>query len=89
MKKFPFKKLDAFATRSSSGNPAGMITLNSADDLNPEEMLKIARELEGFVTEVGYVQQVDDETFNLRYYSAEREVEEEENTGSTVRHPPE
>lgn len=74
MKNLPFKKLDAFATVSSGGNPAGMISLNSTDDLSPEEMLRIARELEGFVTEVGYVNQRNEQTFDLKYYSAEKEV---------------
>lgn len=75
MKKFKFKKLNAFATEKSDGNPAGMVYLNDADDISTDEMLRIAKELKGFVSEVGYVRQIDKETFDLKYYSSEREVE--------------
>lgn len=75
MKKFPFKKIDAFATSQSEGNPAGYISLESFSDITTDEMLQIARELQGFVSEVGYVVQVSDNGFELKYYSAEREVD--------------
>ena len=42
----------SFATCKSDGNPAGYIRLNSFDDINDEDMLKIASELKGFVSEV-------------------------------------
>ncbi len=38
-------------------------------------MLQIAVELKGFVNEVGYVAQVGESEFDLRYYSSEREVD--------------
>ncbi len=75
MKRFTFKKMDAFATERSSGNPAGAVYLNSAHDISEDEMQRIARELKGFVSEVGYVSRVGAETFNLKYYSSEREVD--------------
>jgi len=75
MKKFKFKKIDAFATEKSDGNPAGMVCLDSFDDIAPDEMLRIAKELKGFVSEVGYVCQTDVNTFVLKYYSAEKEVD--------------
>ena len=68
MKILPFKKIDAFATEHSSGNPAGVIYLRPSDELSEEEMLRIARELKGFVSEVGYVRQVERDAFVLRYY---------------------
>lgn len=74
MKQFRFKKLDAFAAGQSSGNPAGMITVDSFADITPDEMQRIARELRGFVTEVGFVCRVGPDRIALRYYSAEREV---------------
>lgn len=74
MKTFPFKKLDAFATAASEGNPAGYIRLDSEDSIDDAEMLRIARELKGFVSEVGYLCQMDAATFSLRYFSSEREV---------------
>ena len=75
MKKFAFKKIDAFATGESAGNPAAVIYLNAEDDISVDEMQRIAKELDGFVSEVGYVRQLDETTFDLRYYSSEREVD--------------
>lgn len=75
MKRFAFKKLDAFATASSAGNPAGAVYLGSEQGISVREMQRIAQELKGFVSEVGYVSRLDDDTFRLKYYSSEREVE--------------
>lgn len=75
MKKFKFKKINAFATEKSEGNPAGMVYLDDSDDISTFEMLQIAKELQGFVSEVGYIRQVNSTTFDLKYYSAEREVD--------------
>ena len=75
MKTFRFKKIDAFATAESAGNPAGAIYLDRRQDITVDEMARIARELKGFVGEVGYVARLDDETLDLRYYSSEREVD--------------
>ncbi len=75
MKKLKFKKIDAFATQKSDGNPAGMVYLDSLDDITTDEMLRIAKELKGFVSEVGYVRRIDENTFDLKYYSSEREVD--------------
>lgn len=75
MKTFTFKKIDAFATPTSSGNPAGAVYLNSPEDISVEEMQRIAGELKGFVSEVGYIAPLNENTFRLRYYSSEREVE--------------
>jgi PhzF family phenazine biosynthesis protein len=75
MKQFKFKKIDAFATEKSGGNPAGYILLNSQSDINEQEMLQIAKELKGFVNEVGYVFKTSENSFDLRYFSAEREVD--------------
>jgi PhzF family phenazine biosynthesis protein len=75
MKTFSFKKIDAFATTTSSGNPAGVISLSTRNDITDQEMQRIAREMKGFVSEVGYLWQHDDDTYGLRYFSSEREVE--------------
>ena len=75
MKKFKFKKIDAFAAQESDGNPAGMVYLNSLYDITSDEMLRIAKELKGFVSEVGYVSRIDENTFDLKYFSSEREVD--------------
>lgn len=75
MKEFKFKKIDAFATEKSDGNPAGYIWLNSQSDINKKEMLQIAKELKGLVNEVGYVFRISEDSFELKYYSSEREVD--------------
>jgi len=75
MKKYNFKKIDAFATEKSDGNPAGYILLDSLKDISEYEMLQIAKELKGFVNEVGYLAKVGESEFDLRYYSSEREVD--------------
>ena len=75
MKKFKFKKIDAFATTESAGNPAGYIHLDSQSDITNDEMLQIARELKGYVNEVGFVHRISDDEFALKFYSSEREVD--------------
>ncbi len=75
MKRLHFKKIDAFATERSGGNPAGVISLNQGQDLSAGEMQRIARELKGFVNEVGFVRQEDEGTFKLVFFSSEREVD--------------
>jgi PhzF family phenazine biosynthesis protein len=75
MKRYPFKKIDAFATECSAGNPAGYIMLESFDDITAAEMLRIAREMKGYVSEVGFVVRNTADSWTLRYFSAEREVE--------------
>ena len=75
MKEYQFKKIDAFATEKSDGNPAGYIRLDNLKDISDREMLQIAKELKGFVNEVGYVAQINENEFDLRYFSSEREVD--------------
>jgi len=75
MKKFRFKKIDAFATQKSGGNPAGYIWLDSKADISVVEMMQIAKELKGFVNEVGFINKKSDNLFDLRFYSSEREVD--------------
>jgi len=72
---FKFKKIDAFATSTASGNPAAAVYLDSLDQLSTAEMQQIARELKGFVSEVGYVARIGRDAFRLKYFSSEREVE--------------
>jgi PhzF family phenazine biosynthesis protein len=74
MKKLAFKKLDAFSVNGSAGNPAGAVYLNSRSDLTPEEMQKLARELKGYVSEVGFISRIESNHYWIRYYSSEREV---------------
>jgi len=74
VKTFKFKKLDAFTTGISSGNPAGCIYLKSTSDISEAEMQQIARELKGFVNEVIYLFP-ENGGFFLKFYSSEREVD--------------
>ncbi|WP_346353039.1 PhzF family phenazine biosynthesis protein [Azotosporobacter soli] len=73
MLEFAFKKMDAFTTGLSSGNPAGYVDLDTAPLPSAEVMQKIAAELKGFVNEVGYVSR-QKEQLTLRFYSSECEV---------------
>lgn len=73
MKEFRFKKIDAFTTGTAGGNPAGCIYLKQEEDITPTEMQKIARELKGYVNEVGFLFPLA-EGFRLKYYSSECEV---------------
>jgi len=75
MQKLLFKKLDAFAAHQSAGNPAGAIYLQDENELSPDQMQRIAVELKGYVNEVGYIARLDQDTFGLKYYSSEREVD--------------
>lgn len=74
MKAPTFKKLDAFSVNGSSGNPAGAIYLKSNDELTPPEMQQLARELHGYVSEVGFISNIESHHYWIRYYSSEREV---------------
>lgn len=74
MKSVRFKKLDAFAVNGSSGNPAGAVYLSDQNELSPDEMQTIARELAGFVSEVGFLAKLENNRYWIRYYAAEREV---------------
>ena len=68
MRRFRFKKIDAFVEGRSGGNPAGCVYLPDEDALSAAEMQQIARELAGFVSEVVYI--YSDEGYTaLRYFS--------------------
>jgi len=76
MKSYSFRKLDAFTTGASPGNPAGCITLDHPEDISAEDMQRIACELGAFVSEVVYIWATPnrDWAYELKYYSREREV---------------
>ncbi|MDR7869049.1 MAG: PhzF family phenazine biosynthesis isomerase [Sporomusaceae bacterium] len=74
MKTFPFKKIDAFTDGRATGNPAGCIYLGADTVITAGEMQQIARELKGFVNEVGYLRPVEG-GFALQFYSSECAVE--------------
>lgn len=74
MKKLRFKKIDAFASEFPSGNPAAVIYLDKLEELSEDEKLRIAKELKGFVNEVGYVSPGTRTDYELCFFSLEREV---------------
>lgn len=74
MRTLPFRKVDAFATDASTGNPAGVVQLAATDDLSVADMLRLAAELQGYVNEVAFLAP-QGERLALRFFPAEREVE--------------
>lgn len=74
MRTFTFKKIDAFASATSGGNPAGAVYLDAMASITEPEMLRIARELKGYVSEVGYIARIAPDAFRIRYFSSEKEV---------------
>lgn len=75
MKTFAYKKINAFTSRFSSGNPAACLYLESRRSLPESAMLAIAGEHKGFVSEVVYCSPLGPAHYALRYYSSECEVE--------------
>lgn len=74
MNSYPYKKIDAFTSHFSSGNPAACLYLEKGRPLADKDMLAVAREHEGFVSEVVFCTPVEDAHYHLRYYSSECEV---------------
>ena len=75
MKEYQYRKIDAFTVGQSLGNPAACIYLEDKQDLTDFEMLEIAKQHKGFVSEVVYCKQTAPLTFHLTYYSSECEVD--------------
>ena len=75
MEEFEYRKIDAFTSGNSLGNPAACIYLNSEQVLTEDEMLNIAKQHKGFVSEVIYCSQKLQSDFNIIYYSSECEVD--------------
>ena len=74
MKTLLYKKIDAFTSDDSLGNPAACVYLSKDQTLTEEEMLNIAKQHKGFVSEVVYCTANEGSDFNLVYYSSESEV---------------
>ena len=74
MKPLLYKKLNAFTSQSSSGNPATCIYLKDNSQLQERDMQNIATDHKGFVSEVIYCTPKEENVFSLKYYSSECEV---------------
>jgi len=72
---FIYRKLNAFSRGESTGNPAACLYLDKDQTLSEAEMLKVAQEHKGFVSEVIYCTPISEHYYKLRYYSSECEVE--------------
>ncbi len=73
MKGYNYKKVNAFVSEHSKGNPAAYLVAEA--DLAPEEMLAIGKEHAGFVSEVVFCTPSKDADCKLTYYSSECEVD--------------
>lgn len=72
--KFKYRKIDAFTVHGSLGNPAACIYLSAGQSLNKQEMLDIAKQHKGFVSEMVFCSREAD-NIKLTYFSSECEVE--------------
>ena len=70
MTEYQYRKIDAFTSGKSLGNPAACIYLSNEQTLTEDEMLDIAKQHKGFVSEVIYCKQKSESAFNLTYYSS-------------------
>lgn len=75
MEAYQYRKIDAFTTGKSLGNPAVCIYLGDNQILSDSEMLHTAKQHKGFVSEVVYCAPKSDASFGLTYYSSECEVD--------------
>ncbi|NLB52818.1 MAG: PhzF family phenazine biosynthesis protein [Syntrophomonadaceae bacterium] len=75
MAKYHYTKVDAFTSEKSLGNPAACIYLDESQALSNSEMLSIAKQHKGFVSEVVYCSKSEHSGYKLTYYSSECEVD--------------
>ncbi len=75
MERYNYKKIDAFTSGESLGNPAACIYLEDNQTLTDEEMLSIAKQHKGFVSEVVFCSKLSSSEYKLIYFSSECEVD--------------
>ena len=75
MKSYNYEKIDAFTSGKSLGNPAACIYLKDNQNLTYDEMLNIAKQHKGFVSEVVFCRKINTSDYKLVYFSSECEVE--------------
>ncbi len=74
MNVYAYKKTDAFTSGNSLGNPAACLYLKQDQSLTDAQMLDVAKQHKGFVSEVVFCTQ-SEEGIDLIYYSSECEVD--------------
>jgi PhzF family phenazine biosynthesis protein len=75
MNEYHYKKIDAFTSEKSLGNPAACIYLDDGQTMDEDKMQAIARQHKGFVSEVVYCSKSQLADYKLVYYSSECEVD--------------
>ena len=75
MRGYRYKKIDAFTSGPSLGNPAACIYLDGNESLTEDKMLAIAKQHKGFVSEMVYFQKNAQSEGMLTYFSSECEVD--------------
>ena len=73
MRKISIKQVDAFTTRPFGGNPAGVIT--DGDGLQPDEMMKIAGEMNLSETAFVTLPESDGTIARIRFFTPSNEVD--------------
>jgi PhzF family phenazine biosynthesis protein len=74
MPSYSYKKIDAFTSGHSLGNPAACLYLKDGETLTDAQMLDVAKQHKGFVSEVIFCTQFQ-QGIALIYYSSECEVD--------------
>ena len=74
MNAYKYRKIDAFTSGISLGNPAACIYLDENQILSDTQMLEIGKQHKGFVSEVVYCKSRGNSSFDLTYFSSECEV---------------
>jgi len=74
MNVYAYKKIDAFTSGGSLGNPAACLYLKEGQTLTDTQMLSVAKQHKGFVSEVVFCTSYE-ENIELIYYSSECEVD--------------
>ena len=72
IKKYKLYQIDSFTKEKFSGNPAGVIT--NADGLSPDDMQKIARELNNSETAFIFQSDNNDYDIHVRFFTPTHEV---------------
>lgn len=75
MNEYHYKKIDAFTSDKSMGNPAACIYLDNGQTIDEEKMQVIAMQHKGFVSEVVFCSESQLADYKLVYYSSECEVD--------------
>lgn len=74
MNKYKYKKVDAFTSGKSKGNPAAFMLLGN-ETFSDSKCLDVAKEHAGFICEFVFVNDSDKAELKLSYYSSECEVD--------------